>query len=146
MTLCRISSVAPNHCVYKALGVCRLRLAQCLQNEEGMAVLGSEVEGGQDAHAALAFLATAIKDHGAVSASIELHRSGLLLSSACRVLLQFEQPRQIECLHCQEHQSHTGSLTSLVVLSLGGVVTMSSSFATFPARNGLVDPQNQLRA
>ncbi len=39
-----------------------------------MAVLGREVEGGQDAHAALAFLATAIKDHGAVSASIELHR------------------------------------------------------------------------
>ncbi|KAK9816213.1 hypothetical protein WJX74_009091 [Apatococcus lobatus] len=52
----------------------RLRLAQCLQTEEGMAVLGSEVEGGQDAHAALAFLATAIKDHGAVAASIELHR------------------------------------------------------------------------
>lgn len=54
--------------------LCRLRLAQCLQTEEGMAVLGQEVEGGKDAHAALAFLATAIKDHGAVSASIELHR------------------------------------------------------------------------
>ena len=39
-----------------------------------MAVLGSEVEGGEDAHAALAFLATTIKDHGAVAASIELHR------------------------------------------------------------------------
>ena len=50
-----------------------------------MAVLGAEVEGGQEAHAALAFLATAIKDHGAVSASIELHRCclSILRGSAC---------------------------------------------------------------
>ena len=40
-----------------------------------MAVLGEQIDRGEDAHAALAFLATAIKDHGAISASIELHRS-----------------------------------------------------------------------
>lgn len=53
---------------------CRLALAKCLQMPEGMAVLRAELDGGGETDAAMAFLATAIKDHGAVPASNSLFR------------------------------------------------------------------------
>ena len=53
---------------------CRLTLAKCLQTPEGMAVLRAELDGGGETDAAMAFLATAIKDHGAVPASNSLFR------------------------------------------------------------------------
>ena len=55
-------------------GGCRLTLAKCLQMPEGMAVLRAELDGGGETDAAMAFLATAIKDHGAVPASNSLFR------------------------------------------------------------------------
>lgn len=58
-------------------GVCRLALANCLQSPEGMAALRAELDGGGETDAAMAFLATAIKDHGAVPASNSLFRWGL---------------------------------------------------------------------
>lgn len=57
--------------------MCRLTLAKCLQSPEGMAALRAELDGGGETDAAMAFLATAIKDHGAVPASNSLFRWGL---------------------------------------------------------------------
>lgn len=64
------------HVVY--LVECRLALAKCLQRPEGMAALRAELDGGGETDAAMAFLATAIKDHGAVPASNMLFRSATL--------------------------------------------------------------------
>ncbi|DBA71347.1 TPA: hypothetical protein ACH3X2_011156 [Trebouxia sp. C0005] len=57
----------------------RLTLAKCLQRPEGMAALRAELDGGGETDAAMAFLATAIKDHGAVPASNMLFRRALEL-------------------------------------------------------------------
>ena len=54
--------------------LCRLTLAKCLQSPEGMTALRAELDGGGETDAAMAFLATAIKDHGAVAASNSLFR------------------------------------------------------------------------
>ena len=53
---------------------CRLRLAQCLQSREGMGLVRAELAGSPGSAAALAFLATAVKDHGAVGTCIQLFR------------------------------------------------------------------------
>lgn len=52
-----------------------MTLAKCLQKPEGMAALHAELAAGGETDAAMAFLATAIKDHGAVPASNSLYRS-----------------------------------------------------------------------
>ena len=52
-----------------------MTLAKCLQRPEGMAALRAELAAGGETDAAMAFLATAIKDHGAVPASNSLYRS-----------------------------------------------------------------------
>ena len=46
-----------------------------------MAALRAELDGGGETDAAMAFLATAIKDHGAVPASNSLFRWGLAQES-----------------------------------------------------------------
>ena len=53
---------------------CRLCLAQCLQSKEGMDLVRAELAGSPGSAAALAFLATAVKDHGAVGTCIALFR------------------------------------------------------------------------
>jgi hypothetical protein len=50
----------------------RLQLAQCLKTELGMQQLLKSLEDSKDRGAALAFLATAVKDHGAVPTCIKL--------------------------------------------------------------------------
>ncbi|KAK9812932.1 hypothetical protein WJX72_005941 [[Myrmecia] bisecta] len=52
----------------------RLQLAQCLERPDGMQLLYGELSQGSEGHAALAFLATAVKDHGAVESAIALYR------------------------------------------------------------------------
>ena len=63
---------AQSHAV---LCACRMTLAKCLQKPEGMTALRAELAAGGETDAAMAFLATAIKDHGAVPASNSLYRS-----------------------------------------------------------------------
>ena len=53
---------------------CRLQLARCLDEEHAAALLDAELPCGREAHAALAFLATAVKDHGAVPTTVALLR------------------------------------------------------------------------
>ena len=65
------------------LVLCRMTLAKCLQKPEGMAALRAELAAGGETDAAMAFLATAIKDHGAVPASNTLYRSGIRGDTAC---------------------------------------------------------------
>lgn len=69
--------------------MCRLTLAKCLQSPEGMTALRAELDGGGETDAAMAFLATAIKDHGAVPASNSLFRWGAALrkQSVCSNVL-----------------------------------------------------------
>ena len=53
----------------------RLLLAECLDSKEGMQQLLAELDSeGRETHAAIAFIATVIKEHGAVPASIDLYR------------------------------------------------------------------------
>ena len=54
---------------------------------EGMAALRAELDGGGETDAAMAFLATAIKDHGAVPASNSLFRKSPHLGSCISLLL-----------------------------------------------------------
>lgn len=55
----------------------RLQLAKCLQEGGGAELLDAELPSGREAHSALAFLAIAIKDHGAVPTTIALLRCAL---------------------------------------------------------------------
>lgn len=55
----------------------RAMLAQCLQTEAGMAAVRRELCGSEGGAAALAFLATAVKDHGAVNACIALYEDAV---------------------------------------------------------------------
>ena len=57
----------------------RLLLAECLDSKEGMRQLLAELDSeGRETHAAIAFIATVIKEHGAVPASIDLYRQAPL--------------------------------------------------------------------
>ena len=78
-----------------------MTLAKCLQKPEGMAALHAELAAGGETDAAMAFLATAIKDHGAVPASNSLYRSVTLSVSGVEpclmASLSFGVPQRSLC-------------------------------------------------
>ena len=106
---------------------CRLRLAQCLQSQEGIDLVRAELAGSPGSAAALAFLATAVKDHGAVGTCIELFRWASCLGSQ-----NFPNHRPVfQLLSISWPAQITDGLSALIVAVSSGDITHSCACLTF---------------